>query len=287
MNGTPVAQYRSQPMRGRVRSLQGPSLTCVAAALACLCAGCDLPGKPDPKDRPIPAEKVLAFDALYARNCAGCHGKDGTLGPAPPLNDPLFRAIVPTTALEKAVSQGRPGTPMPPFAHSQGGPLSDAQIKVLVNEIKGVRYRAVETRKDGFSKMTVVADEQGTIPRWGTVGPAPSEVPPYALPEAGGNTERGAKAFARACASCHGSNGEGVLSDGKHLKKINDQAFLALISDQALRRIIITGRPDLMMPNYAQNTGRPEHFQALTSADSADLGALLSSWRLGKSIAAK
>ena len=31
---------------------------------------------------------------------------------------------------------------------------------------------------------------------------------------------------------------------------MNEPDFLALVSDQALRRIIITGRPDLGMPNY-------------------------------------
>ena len=52
-------------------------------------------------------------------------------------------------------------------------------------------------------------------------------------------------------------------------------AFLALISDQASRRIIITGRPDLGMPNYAETDGRPEDFQPLTSAEIDDLVALL------------
>src|SRR5262245_13867485 len=109
------------------------------AWIAILAAGCDpdLPGKPNPKDRPIPAEKLLTFEALYSRNCAGCHGKDGTLGPAPPLNDPIFRAIVPLSDLEKVVNEGRPGTPMPPFVRSNGGRLSVAQIQVLIHEIKG------------------------------------------------------------------------------------------------------------------------------------------------------
>jgi hypothetical protein len=106
----------------RFRHGRSPWLICISL----LAAGCDLPGKPDPKDRPIPAEKVLVFEALYNRNCAGCHGKDGKQGPAPPLNDPLFRAIVPVTDLEMVLSAGRPGTAMAPFAHGEGGPLSAA-----------------------------------------------------------------------------------------------------------------------------------------------------------------
>jgi cytochrome c oxidase cbb3-type subunit 3 len=250
-------------------------------------AGCDLPGRPDPKDRPIPAEKVLTFDKLFSRNCAGCHGKDGTLGPAPPLNDPLFRAIVPVVELERVLTYGRPGTSMPAFAHSQGGPLSAAQVQLLVHEIKGVPYRIVKKHAPGQLKVEIVAAAEGIAPQWGAVALAADSIPPYSLRRDLGNGEKGTKLFARACASCHGPNGEGKLKDGKVLKKINDRAFLALISDQALRRIIITGRPDLKMPNYAQKAGRPDDFQPLTSAEIADLSALLSSWRQGLSTQAK
>jgi mono/diheme cytochrome c family protein len=270
------------PLDRRCRPWLAPLL-----GIALLAAGCDPPGKPDPKDRPIPAEKVLTFDTLFSRNCAACHGKDGQLGPAPSLNDPLFRAIVSTVELEKVLTHGRSGTLMPAFARSQGGTLTAAQVQVLVHEIKGVPYRIVEKHQDGPLKVEIVADTQGTAPRWGAVGPAAASIPPYSLPAATGNTEQGAKLFARACASCHGANGEGVLRDGKLRKKINDPTFLTLISDQALRRIIITGRPDLKMPDYAQKAGRPADFQPLTAADINDLGALLSSWRKGKSTPAK
>src|SRR5712671_5507399 len=86
--------------------------------------GCDLPGRPDPADRPVPADHLLEFSALYQRNCAGCHGADGTLGPAPPLNDPLFRAIVPETELTDILTNGRNKTLMPAFARENGGPLT-------------------------------------------------------------------------------------------------------------------------------------------------------------------
>jgi mono/diheme cytochrome c family protein len=251
--------------------------------IALLVAGCDLPGKPNPKDRPVPADKVLAFDTLYSRYCAGCHGADGKLGPAPPLNDPLFRAIVPVALLEKVVTHGRSGTLMPAFAQGQGGQLTAAQVQVLVHEIKGIPYRKDEHYVDGRLKVEIVADAAGLAPRWGVVSPAGDSVPPYALPATSGNASNGSKLFERACARCHGDNGAGVVREGKRLRKINDPAFLALLSDQALRRIIITGRPDLKMPNYAQKSGRSHDFEPLTSADIADLGALLSSWRQGPS----
>ena len=83
-------------------------------------AGCDLPGKPRPGDRPVPPDQVLDFAALYGQNCAGCHGANGKLGPAPPLNNALFLTIVPDSVLQSVIAEGRPGTPMPAFAQSRG-----------------------------------------------------------------------------------------------------------------------------------------------------------------------
>ena len=221
--------------------------------LVVLTGGCDLPGRPDPAERPVRADQVAAFDALYKANCAGCHGADGKLGPAPPLNDPLFLAVVPDTELRHVVSEGRAVTtaqrsPMPAFARARGGPLTDAQVQALAEGIKK---------------------------RWGPA--ASGEAPPPYLSPAGtrsGNPDEGARVFARACAGCHGRQGLG----GEH-GAINEPAFLALISDRALRRTAITGRPDLGMPAYNGTDGRTDDFRPLTSAQIDDLVALLVSWR--------
>ena len=84
--------------------------------LLALAAGCEPPGKPNPANKPIMPDQILDFDQLFAANCAGCHGATGELGPAPPLNDPLFVAIVPDEELLHVIRDGRAGTPMPPFA---------------------------------------------------------------------------------------------------------------------------------------------------------------------------
>jgi len=81
------------------------------------------------------------------------------------------------------------------------------------------------------------------------------------------------------CAECHGTNGAGREQSGSEAGAINAPAFLALISDQALRRIIITGRPDLGMPSYAENHGRPKDYRPLSSAEINDLVALLAQLR--------
>jgi mono/diheme cytochrome c family protein len=85
--------------------------------------------------------------------------------------------------------------------------------------------------------------------------------------------------FVQACAVCHGDNGRGVHKDDRLTLVINDPVFLALISDQALRRIIITGRPDLGMPDYAGARPQQHSFHQLTPEQVNDLVALLASWR--------
>ena len=218
-----------------------------------LAAGCDLPGRPEPR----PTDEGPDFAALYATRCAGCHGADGKLGPAPPLNDPLFLAIVPEAELLRVISEGRtvtPGqkTPMPAFARDRGGPLTEAEIKTLAEGIKK---------------------------HWKASGA--SGLPAYSAPAgSGGNKDSGAQVFARACARCHGTQGK-EQKDGESLRggALNVPPFLALISDQALRRIIITGRSDLGMPAFNGKDDRPPDFHELTSTEIENLVALLRSWR--------
>jgi len=234
------------------------------ALLAGSVAGCDLPGRPRPADRYVPPREERTFGVLFQRNCAGCHGADGKLGPAPPLNNKLFLAVVPDTELKRVIASGRAGTLMPAFAEAEGGSLAAEQVKVLAEGIK---------------------------PRWGPVEPAPSGAPPYLLAQSGpdltgpGDREQGVKVFALACAACPGERGQGGrhggAADGKTVGAINDPDFLALMSDQALRRHVIAGRPDLGMPDYADPTGRPEGFQPLSAEDVANVTALLAYWRLG------
>jgi mono/diheme cytochrome c family protein len=230
--------------------------------LVCLMVGCDLPGKPKPADQYMPPQKEMTFGVLFQENCIGCHGANGKLGPAPPLNDGLFLALVPDTELQRVISEGRAGTLMPAFAVTQGGHLTDAQIKALA---LGIRQE------------------------WGPTESAPVGAPPYLATQAKtdgaarGNRGNGLKVFTRACAGCHGDHGQGGRyggeADGKPVGAINDPNFLALISDQALRRFVITGRSDLGMPDYAATKGRPEDFQPLTSENVTDVVALLASWR--------
>lgn len=234
-------------------------LSVLVLSLACATSGCDLPGRPDPDQRPIPADEIAAdeiaaFDPLFKTNCAGCHGAEGKLGPAPPLNDALFLSIVPDDELERVITVGRRGTPMTAFAREHGGPLTEAQVKTIAGGLKE---------------------------RWKPTGKIPAEMPPYLAPQDNSASRsrealvRGEKAFARACAVCHGAHGEGTSEVGA----ISDPAFLGLISDQALRRLVITGRPDLGMPDFADNDARGADYEPLSSDEIDELVAFLGSWR--------
>src|SRR5215475_2023339 len=69
-------------------------ITMVAGAILAIGASCPPPpGKPMEKDRWAPPSQVTDFRQLYGQNCAACHGADGRLGGARPLNDQLYLAF--------------------------------------------------------------------------------------------------------------------------------------------------------------------------------------------------
>ncbi|MFO0846359.1 MAG: c-type cytochrome [Gemmataceae bacterium] len=207
-------------------------------------AGCGrLPGKPE---RPRELKPDEAAARLYATNCSGCHGRDGRLGAAPPLNDARFLALIPDMDLRMIIRAGRPGTPMPGFAKNKGGTLTDEQIELLATQLKK---------------------------RWGNSRENIDGVPTY-LATGKGDAKAGAKVWMAACAGCHGDQGQGATQGA-----INDPAFLGLITDQAIRRLVITGRPDLGMPGYAGREGRAGDFKPMTEQAVADLVAFVAGWR--------
>jgi cytochrome c oxidase cbb3-type subunit 3/ubiquinol-cytochrome c reductase cytochrome c subunit len=239
-------------------------------------------------------DQSLEFGVLYGQNCAGCHGGDGKVGPAPPLNDPLFRAIVPEGELQRVLVKGRKAALMPAFAKENGGMLTEAQIQVLVMEIKGIRYKIVKKHEGDAAKVEVVPDSGGIAPAWGNPEKPPKGVPSYSEPSESPNGNRasgkrdthevgrGAVVFVRACAACHGDHGQGIREEGETVRTIHEPSFLALTSNQALRRYAITGRPDLGMPNYAQARPGNPNFVPLTDREVDDLVELLASWRKEK-----
>ena len=199
-----------------------------------LLASCDaLPGKPTQADLPLRPDQVVNFDALYGTDCAGCHGADGRLGAARPLNDRVYLALAGTDRLQQLIADGVPNSLMPGFGAAAGGTLTAQQIDIIV--------RSMQTR-------------------WGG-GEPPAGMPAYA-PSTPGDAQRGGAAYATHCAGCHGTDGKGGAKGGS----IVDGSYLALVSEQALRTAVICGRTDLGMPDWrGDGAGKPMSDQDVTN----------------------
>src|SRR5262249_28738053 len=109
----------------------------IAALALTLLAACDsAPGRPVKGSEVLAPAEVVEFRALYAANCAGCHGREGRGGAAIGLADPVYLTIADDKAVHDVVAGGVRGTAMPAFAQSAGGMLTDAQIDVITGGIR-------------------------------------------------------------------------------------------------------------------------------------------------------
>jgi cytochrome c oxidase cbb3-type subunit III len=183
------------------------------------CAACSsLPGVYRTEMAVVPPSEVVDFQQIYGQNCAGCHGIDGKGGAAIALANPVFLAITADTVIRRIASNGVPGTPMPAFAQSAGGMLTDKQIDAIVHGIRS------------WQKADALLD---------------ATPPPFAA-QGLGDPKRGADVYRIYCSSCHGAAGRG----GNKASAIVDGSYLALVSDQLLRTVVIAGRPELGAPDW-------------------------------------
>lgn len=213
----------------------------VALALSAACVGCrQAPGYPPGAVKP-PSE-VMDFPTLYAQNCSACHGATGENGPAIDLANPEYQALVDDATLRKWISGGEPGTEMPAFAQSAGGMLTDAQIAALI-----AGMRKAWSRPNAF---------EGSTP------------PPYAQDKAG-DAAHGAETYRARCASCHQMTPQ----------EIAGPLYLSLVGDQALRSIIIAGRPDIGQPDWRLANAKGASGTPLSPQDVNDIVAYLGSLR--------
>ena len=194
-------------------------------------------GPPNDQEELMRPEDVASFDRLYKQNCSACHGENGSGGPALDLANPNYQALVDDSSLRRWITSGMQGTQMPAFGESAGGFLTPQQVDVLV---------------------------AGMRAHWDHKDHTTTDMPSYSS-SATGNAEGGRDIFRVSCSSCH----------QQEQKKITDASYLALVSDQSLRAIVIAGRPDLGHPDWKQV--RPS--QPLTDQDVSDVVAYLHSLR--------
>src|SRR5580698_7215377 len=106
----------------------------IILAVALVTAAC---GARNPADvQVIPPNRIMDFTFLYARNCSGCHGPNGTGGAAIGLGDPVYLAIADDATIRRVTAGGVAGTSMPAFAQHSSGLLTDDQIDVIIHGIR-------------------------------------------------------------------------------------------------------------------------------------------------------
>ena len=194
-------------------------------------------GPPNDQEELMRPEDIVSFDRLYKQNCSACHGENGSGGPALDLANSDYQALVDDASLRRWITSGMPGTQMPAFGESAGGFLTPQQVEALV---------------------------LGMRSRWAHTNQQVDDMPPYSSSTIGA-PERGHQVFQVSCSYCH--------QQGQ--QKITDTSYLALVSDQGLRTIVIAGRPDLGQPDWKQ----VEPGQPLTDKDVSDIVAYLHSLR--------
>jgi len=213
-------------------------------------SGCErAPGARAAQETPPRPDQVLDFTTLYYANCRACHGVSGHGGPAMELGNPEYQALIDDATLRKWISGGMPGTEMPAFAQSAGGMLTDAQVNAI---IAGMRKE--------WAKPNVFAGATS---------------PPYAQP-AGGDAKHGEQAYQARCASCHQNPAR---------EQVTSAAYLSLISDQALRTVIVAGRTDIGQPDW-RLAGVKDSNGPLSAQDVTDIVAYLGSLRNPSAVSA-
>jgi cytochrome c oxidase cbb3-type subunit 3 len=206
----------------------------VALSLLMLAACSTLNREPRTDPEPVAPSQVLDFGTLYAQNCAGYPGAEGRGGASLALANPVYLTIVDETTMRNTIANGVRGTSMPAFAQRAGGMLTEQQVEAITS---------------------------GIFSRWGHKQVIDGTNPPSYAAKSVGNADHGQLAFGTYCASCHGSEGRGTPKGSA----ITNDSFLALVSDQGVRTVVIAGRPELGAPDWRGNVpGHPMTDQEIT-----------------------
>lgn len=166
---------------------------------------------------PLEAEARSGAAANYQRYCALCHGDDRqgyAADNAPSLRSPSLIASGGLGYLYSATYYGRPGTAMAAYGGQFGGPLERAELIDLV------RWLVEESEVEAFLDL-------------------PRE-------PVKGDVALGSALYQRDCASCHGTEGEGIDAPA-----LAHPMFLSSVSDAFIRHAIAQGREETPMIAYA------------------------------------
>ncbi|MBI3244173.1 MAG: c-type cytochrome [Chloroflexi bacterium] len=179
--------------------------------------------------------------AIYAANCAVCHGADaqGRIG----VNlSQDFPSIQVDAFLQQTIADGVSGTRMPTWGQANGGPLSDQDIADVAAYVAGLAG--------------------GSEP----IAPAPTFVSRPFTPAPGvtGDPVAGQVVFAKNCVMCHGEDAQGRIGAKltKEWPSINPAAYIRTTVENG-----VDGSP---MPAWLDANGGP-----LTKTDIDNVSAYL------------
>jgi cytochrome c oxidase cbb3-type subunit 3 len=158
------------------------------------------------------SEAISAGAELFAENCVLCHGQQGEGGIGPALNDKPFLTENSDERIFSLIDSGVPGTQMPAWSQSFGGPFTDEQIRQMVAFVRSWEPTAIDHQ----------------IPL----------IPP--------DPARGQAIFDNRCAACHGPDGQGT----DHAPRLHDPEKLAQFEDDWYINTITHGRPAQGMPTW-------------------------------------
>lgn len=164
-------------------------------------------------------------EQLFAKNCALCHGDTGDGGgkfaylmnPRPrnfqqgnfklsttqnqiPSDEDLFRSI----------SNGMPGSAMPPWGH-----LPKADVDALVAHVRRIHVNATRTALEQWVRDGTIKNGELPSVLAERTTPGPALVVPPEPPFDEIRWFRGRRLYLENCASCHGADGEPVAEEVK------------------------------------------------------------------------
>jgi len=222
--------------------------------------GCST-GKPGNRPETLRPDQQHDFFVLYKQNCSACHGDNGLNGAAIPLHNPVLLDWLGSDRIHQAIQYGVPHTLMPGFGYAGGGLLTGQQV----DDIAG-----------------------GMMKHWSQPSALQGANAPSYTASGKGDPQQGHADFVMYCSRCHGSGGQGiepgnsqrsriaVAQSGKVVGSIVDPTYLALISTQGLRDIIVAGLAHEKMPDWRDDVqGKP-----LTDKEVTDIVAWLDSHRV-------